>query len=251
MKHTETYKVRFSETDHQSRLMPLALYNHFQDTAIHHSDAVGLSGAALFERGYAWMIHHLYMEIDAYPVQGDTIHVQTWANNLSGLYAVREWLARTDDGDVFARGTSRWLLIDVRKKRISKLPSFLEECYGNYPEERAIECGFERMSPVGHPELQRVVSVRASEIDTNQHANSAAYLDWCLDAVPHEQLNSYLPRSLEIVYRQECTLGEQVDVRTQAADTDTDSLSFAHSSHRQTDGKLLAAAQTVWIPTEK
>jgi len=191
------------------------------------------------------MIHHLYMEIDSYPIQGDTIHVQTWANNLTGLYAVREWLARSDDGEIIGRGTSRWLLIDVVKKRISKLPSFLEECYGNYPEERAVNLEFTRMQPVENSEIHRSVTVRASEIDTNQHANSAAYMDWCLDAVPHELLDTHLPRSVEIIYRQECTLGEHLDVRTCESAKSDETISFAHSSHRHSDDKLLTTAKTV------
>ena len=114
--------------------------------------------------------------------------METWGSCLHGLFAVREWRALDARGDVLALATGRWVVIDVARKKIIKIPPQMPAAYGEH-EGRAIDDAFQRMEHPVNGVNARHFHVRFSELDTNQHANSASYVDWCLEAVPQDVLD--------------------------------------------------------------
>ena len=90
--HVKRYEIRFYETDHESRLTPVTLFNFLQEAATSHSKASGLSLERLAGEGIAWFLTRIHVRMDRYPRrgQGDVL-VRTWPFRLKGLYAVREF----------------------------------------------------------------------------------------------------------------------------------------------------------------
>ncbi len=248
MKHTERFEVRFYEADRASRLTPVSLFNYLQETAIRHGDAAGMDGPALQQLGYMWMMNRLRLEVLRYPVRREEVRVETWGSCLHGLFAVREWRATDARGEVIALATGRWLTIDVAKKKIIKIPPQMAATYGEH-EGRAIEDSFERMDPPQDGAHARHFHVRFSELDTNQHANSASYVDWCLEAVPQDVLDSHLPSVFEITFKKEAKLGEElIATSAESAASSADRRAFRHVLKRARDGAINAIAASEWRP---
>ena len=257
MKHTESFKVRFSESDHRAQVTPVALYDYFQETAIAHGDAVGMTPQALTERGLAWVLTRIHIQFLRFPSRREAVTVETWGSNLRGLYAVREWRARGENGDIAARGTSRWVLIDIARKRAIRLPDFIRELYGEH-EGRAIDDPFEKESPAAEPEHERHFHVRMSDLDTNRHANSACYIDWCLESVPDGVTRDlvqdgvardWVPGSIELTYKKECVLGDAIRAGSREVAPRADGRrAFVHAIWRETDGAVLTLGRSVWRP---
>ncbi len=246
MKHTETFKVRFSESDHRARVTPVALYDYFQEAAIAHGDAVGMTPQALAERGFAWVLTRIHIQFLRFPSRREIVNVETWGSNLRGLYAVREWIAGGESGDIAARGTSRWVLIDLARKRAIRLPEFIRELYGEH-EGRAIDDLFEKESPPCEPEHERHFHVRMSDLDTNRHANSACYIDWCLESVPDSIAREFVPESIELTYKKESILGDAIRAGSREEAPRGDGLRrFFHAIWRESDGALLSAGRSRW-----
>jgi acyl-ACP thioesterase len=89
--------------------------------------------------------------------------------------------------------------------------------------------------------------VRFSELDTNQHANSASYVDWCLEAVPMPILDRFLPDSFQITFKKECRLGEELAARSESLqELEPGVRSFRHGLWRLSDETLLAIATSRW-----
>lgn len=206
MKFSQRFRVRFSECDAHAFATPIAVFNYLQDTAIAHSRSAGRSREMLEERGLAWMMNRAHLEFDRFPEMDSEVTVRTWAHNLTGLFAIREWTIEDASG-VCVRSTGRWILFDVRKMRIIKIPSDFSNSYGVL-EERAVEDDFDRMNPAESFEFRREFHVRLSDLDTNRHANSGSYLDWMLEAAPQDAESPSSLRSVEITFKKESALGE-------------------------------------------
>ncbi len=247
MKHAEKFEVRFYEADRASRLTPVSLFNYLQETAIRHGDAVGMDGRALEKLGYMWMMNRLRLEILRYPLRREEVQVETWGSCLHGLFAVREWRVTDAAGEVVALATGRWVVIDVARKKIVKIPPEMPAAYGEH-EGRAIEDAFVRMVPPQEAANVRRFHVRFSDLDTNQHANSASYVDWCLEAVPGDVLDTHLPSAFEITYKKEAKLGEELIATSTEIPASPGVRAFRHLLSRAGDGAVNAIAVSEWRP---
>ena len=246
MKFSRTYEVRFSEADRRGCITPVALYNYLQETAVYHGESPRKSGIALSEKGLAWVLTRILIKFIRYPKHYDEVLVTTWASNLSGLYAVREWTAEDHKGDIYARATSRWILLDIQKRRPIRLPAFIAEYYG-VVDERAIDFSFPRTTPIEHGTHHKRFHVRASELDSNQHANSACYVDWCLETSPADVLAAMEPEMLDITYKQESVLADELDVIGMEETSPENGLrSFKHAIRLAENGRLLTIADSRW-----
>ncbi len=250
MKYRQSFEVRFSEVDRHSRLTPVALFNYLQETAIAHGDAVGMDGEALAEMGYAWMMNRMHIQIDRYPRRRETVHLETWGSTLTGLFAIREWNMTDDSAVSIARATARWIIFDIHKRKIIKLPDMLAGRYGEH-EGRGLEDTFTRMHAIDSGEFQKRFHVRLSELDSNQHANSASYVDWCLEAVPEDVLNDYLPCDIEITFKKESKLGDGLIASSiEEPSEESAERAFRHAIRLEDDGALLTIGKSVWRKTE-
>ena len=252
MKFTRTFDVRFTETDRKSRLTAIALYNYLQETAVDHSDSVKVAPEDLETWKYAWILNRIRIEVNRFPRHREKVAVTTWASSLRGLYAIREWTMVDGRGEVAARSTSRWILLDVERKRAVGLPPFIREAYGEVSE-RAIDDSFARETAIEGGEFEKRFHVRASDLDSNQHANSACYIDWCLETVPREVLNDCTPKTFEVIYKKESALGDGLVVMSRAvAEAADGGQRFEHAVRLDKDGTVLAMGKSTWVhDTEK
>lgn len=138
------FEVRQRDVAQFDRITPGALYGSLQDAGLAHSAARGLSGPEMLELGYLWMLNRIHLSIDTAPVLLDQLTIRTWGSNFSGLYAVREYHMMNQDDEIVVRATSRFLTIDIAKKRAVRIPEFVERNCGVQPV-RGIDNAFERM----------------------------------------------------------------------------------------------------------
>ena len=246
MRHENDFTIRFFETDHTGGITPVALFNYMQEIAIQHGDAVGLTPAVLHERGYVWMLNRIHLEIDRLPGRGEHLRIKTWASLMRGMYAVREWAVAGADGTPLARATGRWVILDGPKRKLIRVPEKLGDTYGVYPE-RALDDDFERMHPLENHEHEREFHVRVSDLDTNQHANSAAYMDWVLESTPPDLTEQAMPCSIELTYKKECRLGDALVARSRPIDGESASeREHLHEVVRTDTGDVLCLGRTRW-----
>lgn len=241
------YAPRFTDTDQHGRVSPVTIYNYMQDAAIGHGEDVGVSPLSLRDRGFAWILSRIRIEFLAYPARTDEIIVRTWGSNMKGLYAVREWRLTDGQGIELARATSRWVLFDTQKTRVVRLPEFIPDEYGVHPD-RALDYSFERTTPTDSSEVQRHFHVRASDLDTNRHANSSCYVDWCIEAVPDDLLMSSRPSLIDISYKKESLFGDEIVASGSPIDSASNANHYQHAIHRGVDGPLLAFGESAWAP---
>lgn len=259
------YQIRHFELDREHRLTPISLFNYLTETAISHSESLGRGPLAIAAHGFTWFLVRFHIQIDRYPRLGEELAVRTWPASLRGLYARREFVI-TAGGVVCCRATTRWVLINIARRRPVRLPPYISEAYEIF-KQCAVDDSFEKIAPLGTPTISKAFHVRLSDLDPNHHATSAAYVDWCLEAVPREVHEAMLPVEIEVVFEKESTLGETLlsescpcDAASQAeAEADADpgaddkadaepnsGPSFLHQIQARESGLVLARGTSRW-----
>ena len=238
--------VRFHDTERTLRLTPFALYGHLQEAAMLHSSVAGYTGDVLMDRGWAWVQNRVHLQVDRYPQWQESLLVETWASSFKGMFATREFLLRDAESNIVARGSSRWVLVDLVKLKPMRMPQELTDGYHTNTD-RAVDDDFPRMRAPESAEYSRSFHVRLSDLDTNQHANSACYIDWCLESAPHEIHRTCAPTRVELTYKKESVLGDAI--RSDGAKA-IDDHTFDHAVYNDDTGEVLALGRSYWTPDE-
>lgn len=178
MKVTVTKRIGFYEIDSDYKLHLKPLLNVMQEAAATHSDRVGYSTADLLAEGRAWVLHRMVLQVHRPPALGDELSVTTWHKGSRGFRSYRDFEIFSGD-EKLVSAASLWLLIDIRRKRILKVPPDVPERYGA-EEIDGLEINIDQWKPdLGfEPDITVPVAVRPSDYDPLGHVNNALYFDY-------------------------------------------------------------------------
>jgi len=241
---TESFRVRSYEVTPSERASLQALCNYMQEAAGNSARDLGFSMEALLERGQAWVLARLRMELDRYPRWKDTVQVETWPSGLDRLYATRAFILHDGDG-AFARASSAWLVIDTERRRPTRPPAILRDV--DLPDRDApLTLSLDPIPAPEHTDCEQRFQVRFSDLDLNRHVNNVRYVEWAVEAVPERVLTHYQPAALDIQFRAETTFGDTIVTQAQQLDGG-DTLTYRHQVSRAADGRTAARATTRWM----
>lgn len=240
---SRTYQVRPAEVDPQDRLTLPSFLDLFQDLAGQHADTLGFGMGAMFDAGTAWVLNRLVVETHPLPRTAEQIRLETWPSGLERVYAHRDLLAYDADGDIIARGTSRWLTIDVAKRRPLRINEALADRVPQDRERALVPDDFRipRFEAAG----SHIVLVRFSDLDINDHAHNVQYARWFVEAMDDAFLRSHRQTALDLTVRAETGRG---DVLRSEVSTLTADGRFLHRLVRESDGREVASGWTRWAP---
>ncbi len=238
-KGEKIYQIRTYECDKNSNLRILTLMNILQDMADSHASSIGLGLEFCLKNGLAWVGSNYHLRINRLPKLHETIRVVTWPSAEKALGAVRDFIIYDQDGSVIITASSQWILIDFMRKRPVSLKTHLPT-YSIIPE-RALETDFPKLPEPENTDYQKRFSVRFDDIDINCHVNNAVYPLWATEAVDYEFRNTHFPCEIEIAYKKECHMNEEVEITTQIEDKTT-----IHSVKALNDNRELARLRIKW-----
>jgi medium-chain acyl-[acyl-carrier-protein] hydrolase len=207
----EAYCLRSYEVDFQDRLRLSALFHFMQETASNQIERQGVGIDVLRIDNQAWVLSRLLIGMERYPGGGEEIRIKTWPRGIDRLFALREFLITSREGEVLGRVTSKWLLVDLTTRR----PKRLEEVFKRMPIDpgnRALDRRLEKLPSLESPEEVLIVRAAYQQIDLNRHVNNAHYLDWILNSFPLEWHQRYQLAGLQINFLAETRFGEGLTI---------------------------------------
>ena len=239
-----TYAVRSSETDLAGRASVQALLGYLLDAADGHAHNLGFSTDNFADDQLTWMLHHLRVVIDVPPRWRDEVKIETWPSAMDGLYGKREFWLRGGDGQVFARATSTWLVIDLKRRRPVRLPAALRAL--DLPDRaRPLPENGADVPPLDAPDYERTFRVGYSDLDMNRHTTFSRYALWAIETLPFETLQTHTLAEIDLHFRAETLYGDVVHTATQQTETD-ETPAFLHRLTREDDGREVATVRTRW-----
>ena len=236
------YVVRPTEVATGTRLTTVALLDLFQDSAGRDADRLGFGMAALAPLDRAWVLHRVTLErLAPLPGVGEGLTLETWPGSPDGLFAARHARAFADDGTLVANLTTRWLYIEVARRRPLRTPPELLR-HARTDVDAPLVPGPPPTAPTGQTHRAEM-SVMRRDLDVMQHANNVCFVEWMLEALPTAVVERPL-RALDIVIRSEALYGDAL--MTEAAPDPTGDDLWLHSLHRTDSPRPIATMRTAW-----
>ncbi len=237
-----TYQVLTAATGTGDRLTLPAFLDLFQDLAGRHAQAMGVGINAMLERGVAWVLNRMYVETGTLPRIGETLRIETWPSGVDRLYAWRDVMAIGKNGHVLARGTTRWLKIDVAKRRPLRMDNALADFVS--PDRPAPLPLPERRIQALAPESATLLNVRYADLDANGHANNVQYARWMVEAFGEAFLALHTQTMLDCTVRAETLRGDVL--HSEVAAVRGEPGLFQHRIKRPADEREVALGWSRW-----
>lgn len=238
---TEPFRVRAYEVGPDERARVLTLCDYVQEAAGEHARAAGVEAFVLpgGDTG-TWILSRLRFALAGRPAMRSRVRVVTWPAAHDGLRAERDFELLGDDGAVWMRGTSTWVVMSVGRRRPVRLPDAIS-AFGPAARPRALP------PPADEPSAPEVVTaearftVRTSDLDRVGHANNVRFAEWALEAAG--RLSPGTLAGLDLAFRAEAVAGDVVVSTVGPAGPDG---TFAHRLSRASDDHTLALATSLW-----
>ena len=208
------------------------LCNHLQEAASRHSVVLGISIGDLGRDRRTWVLGRLQLRLERQPREGDEVAVTTWPSRLRSYFVLRDFLVEGVGGEVAARATSTWFVIDVAKRRAVRIPESIRRL--TLPErERALDESWGRLARPERADRRARFAVRRSDLDVNDHVNHVRYVEWALATLEPEFHRGRRPIELVVDFLAELRLGDTVATAAQLLeDGATTAAAFTVSGER-------------------
>lgn len=241
--HEVSFVLYSYEVDASQHLSVRALCQFLQEAADQHVNRLGVSMERLGREHLAWVLHRLRVEIDVYPGTGAELLVRTWPTGFDRVSASRDWEVLWE-GRSIARASSDWVMVDVNKRALARIPEWALELGHAQVAAREPLLALKRrkLSPVRSPELSSDFVVRRGDLDLVGHVNNVRYVEWALETVPAPTYTGARPRLFDVVFRRESRFGQTVTVETQGLEP----THFAHRLVDRASGTELVQVESVW-----
>lgn len=206
------FRVQTLDADLMSLSKVSALCNYFQESAGQHADHLGVGFASLLNKGMVWILSRLRIQIEAYPILGEKILLETWPAGIDGLYALRNFTISRTNGLKIIKGASAWLVMEKdTRKPYRDIGTLLKNIPENpFPEIENIE--IPKLRPVQGLIKNGTVTAHYSDLDANSHVNNNRYIEWTTDAFDAEWYRSKRIHDLTISFLNELRAGNSLNI---------------------------------------
>ncbi|OHD56104.1 MAG: hypothetical protein A2Y33_01510 [Spirochaetes bacterium GWF1_51_8] len=239
----ENSQVRAGDIDPQGRLKALAIVGLFQEGAANHAGYLKVDYYKLIPMDLAWVLSRIIVKVENLPGWKTNLEMRTWPTGFEGLFAFRDFILTSPEAGNVARAVTSWVLIHPSKK----IPARKHDIFGSIPfnkDIRSLDLYPRKLPPLEDWDWEKQYEVRYHEIDLNWHVNNIYYLQWALESMPGEFLDSSSIREFEINFLSEALYGDKVVCRTKCRDTNN--LLYSHQLLNPATGKELARIRTEW-----
>ena len=231
----------FVDPDGYASIHGLAFF--LQEVAHHHATARSLGFEDLIKENKAWVLTRQAIRLFSIPVIGQEVTVESWVENTTSSFSVRDFHILDDSGRVLVIARTSWMMIDIIHRRPVKIPGEVLEKIPLTPGKLAEDLVLEKLPPVTPESGHESFPVRYSDLDMNNHVNNITYVRWIMDGFDAGFRNKNRLYSLEINYLNEALYGDRL---TTGHHFDKENNAFFTIIKNETNNREIAVARTIW-----
>ncbi len=216
-------------------LSPKYLFKLILEAGDIEGQEVLLTNDDMLRMGYSWILYQAKFEVERFPRSNEKVIIETYTPKIDKLKAYRNVDIFDMDKNLLIKSTGVWLVASIETKSIIELPDEVLDAYEikGVPNFKKFE-KFRNVKIIDEGEERKTYK---SDIDYNNHINSANYIGWLTDSIENDDSNL---KSLEIYYKKEIKPTEKVVLKKEEIEKNI----FIHEILG--DGKLKAYAITKW-----
>ena len=247
---SEQFRIRNYETGPDGAVPLHTLCDYFQEAA--GLDALKLAfGAGDLVSGATWVLARMQLAPLAKVTAGSMLTVHTWHSFSDKLFSRREFYITNEKNETVLKGSSWWVLIDIKTRRIVRVAQKLLDLNPATPEFVLDEHNPKAPDFTGAEPLATLpILVRDEDIDTNAHVNNTHFTAWAIESAPREIATTRTLKQLVITFKGECHAKDRLTmfVHTSppvSAGAQT-GVAHWHLLVRENDGTECARVHTRW-----
>jgi medium-chain acyl-[acyl-carrier-protein] hydrolase len=206
-----TFRVRAFDVDANDRLKVNTIIDYCQDAASNDAERLNFGYSNFVPMGLTWVLSWAKFEFINYPNFTDEVKIQTWGKKQFKLYSMRDYLLFNSKDEVICRGTSAWLLLDLKSLRPKILLQLFPDVKMHDSENALIDLP-QKIIPSPKTEIIFSTQIRYSDIDLNQHANNASYIRLLLDCFDHDFHRDHSMKTLTVSFNAESKYGDEIQL---------------------------------------
>jgi len=238
------YPLTIADIDAENRLSAGAVLCYFQDAIARFLSIAKVSALDLMEEGRTWMILEFHSSFaEDMPTWPGIVQTEVYLSEISQLKAYVDFLFRDSQGQIIARDTSKWVMMDVNERKpvpCGEVKRFIEQYdeKNHKAHERFQFLPFDASAERGHS-TQHVIT--RLETDFNGHMSNRDFVRLALASIPPALIQERTIREMHVRFIKECHEGETIDCSSKEGDKGTIALFLSN-----TQGELVCQCQTVW-----
>lgn len=211
MIYKEKFKIGLKDVWKNSEVSNAAILEYLEDIAAYHSDSVGIGVNNTDDTNYTWLLLDWQVKVIKRPIYGQTLDIHTWSRKIIKCYAYRDFEIYDDEGNLCVIATSKWLLINSKERKITKVEPELADMYKS----EIGKCVFdnpeiEKLKVPDDFESEILYKVQRRDIDVIGHMHNLYYLDLAYEALPDDVYNERPFDNIRVMYKKEIKFGETV-----------------------------------------
>lgn len=210
MVFNHTYRIGLEDCGMGNMATNKALLAILEDIAGLHSATVGLGLNEINETGCAWVVLNWKMQIIKRPIYNDELSVYTWSTSVDKLFAERDFKITDKNGEVIVIATSRWIYMDINRRRPVRITPEIMDRYESEPERRMFT---EKIGKVELPDTDYIelpYKILRRDVDCLGHMHNISYLDAAYEVMPEEYYEGAQFNYVSIEYRKELLKDDKV-----------------------------------------
>lgn len=202
-------KIRAFDVDANDRLKVNTILDYFQDAASNHAEELKVGYSDLIPKGFFWVLSWAKLEFIDYAKFMDIVKIQTWGKKQFKLFSMRDFMMMDLDDNVLCKATTAWLLLDAKSLRPKLMPQLFPEIKMNESKEALANLP-KKIVPTQQTEIMYTTQVRYSDVDMNQHANNAIYIELMLNCFDKEFHKAHTIKLLVVSFKAESKYGDEI-----------------------------------------
>ncbi len=206
------FYVGFKDCREDLKVKNSSLLTYFENVAGIHGNLAGDGLKETLTKTFtAWLLVSWKLKVIKRPEHGQSIKVRTWVTGFKRVYSFREFEVLSQDNEVLAVCSSKWVLINTKKGMPERIS---EEKYLRYEQED--KTNFDENADVIIKEPLNYIKnykkrICRDWIDMNYHMNNTWYLTLAHLAFDENSMDFPEADEVEILYKKEVKLGETVE----------------------------------------
>ncbi|MGL5766529.1 MAG: acyl-[acyl-carrier-protein] thioesterase, partial [Sarcina sp.] len=242
------YRIKFYDLDKHMNCKVSALINYLWDVVVAQSEYQGETEGTHINKDLVWMLLKYDIKIHEYPKINDVITADTVVIGVKKFYGYRTHTIRNSEGKVLVEIKSIAILVDLEKRRPTKVTQEQCDIYGLEGEYEG-HVVLDDLYEIKEEEIEKIYEVRHSDIDLNGHMNNVIYIERAMDTMPNDIIDNYCLSGIKILFKKESMLGENIRVLTNIEECIDGNIKSIHNIIGE-DEKIHTKLEFIWRKLE-
>ena len=204
------YRLTVGDLDRYDRLTPYSISNLFQEIASIHAEELGCGYDVMIAKNLAWIVARNRITIIDSNNVSKIVKVRTWPHPNGRFDFDRDYLLFDENDNLIAKGTSKWLVYDLKKNFLCSSKGIMEGI--DFETNSVYDTKLGKID-YGNPDDYTFIydhKIMYSDLDHYGHMNNAKYLVIMMNALNLDE--SQMIEDIQVDYINQGYFGKIISV---------------------------------------